>query len=134
MTRAFTHGTDIVPREVASLLRDLRARDQETKGTPQFRDAIEADLGRRWLETALTDVDAYAEHLALLKSLSAPTDKQAQSPGLRSLYQCRLLSPDRLEAVLRCGPSDQGALPDDTLAPLLINPFALDDLANHIHE
>jgi hypothetical protein len=131
-----------IPRDARDLLADLRLEDDQTGGRPTLPPK-HAGPARRWLTRILVDGQALCSHIELLQTLypgrfQPPLSRRLQperGPRLREAAEAtgfrhhQLLAEDRALAVAERGPE---ALTEDELAALLLNPYALWDLADLI--
>jgi hypothetical protein len=122
------------------LLTDLRLSDEATQGRPQLPDE-RVELARDYLSLLLTDVRAEMAHIDLLQEFYRtkfyyPLSRRFWDEGPRPSCEVgtgfrhnRFLPEEKARAVAERGP---GILSSDELAELLLNPFALWDLADLI--
>jgi hypothetical protein len=127
-------------REQRDAIVNLFLSDQETKGRPVLR-AEERLVARAWLPDVLTDAEKFDEHIALLCELyhgafQPQASRRDRLPGETSpqprattFTHFALLPEERARLV-----AEEGCdlLSDDETAALLLNPFALWDLADLI--
>lgn len=129
----------LLTRDQRDLTMNLYISDRETGGRPLLR-ADEVPLALRLFCILLTDADVFDEHSRLLAELYGgrfqPTPRHDRwegetpdAPHPLRFTHCELLSEQRANAV-----AEQGAevLEPDELAAVLLNPFALHDLAELI--
>ncbi len=132
-----------VPRDERNLLADLRLADKETNGRPTLP-AEQVNLARQWFTRLMVDGRSMNGHIQLLQEFyqgtfappslprwlcregPPPPRRTDPSAGFRH-YE--LLEEDKALAVAERGSE---ALTDDEMAVLLLNPFALWDLADLI--
>jgi hypothetical protein len=132
-----------VPRDERNLLADLRLADEETNGRPTLT-AEQASRAREWFTRLMVDGRSANGHIQLLQefyqgtfappSLPRWLCREGPPPARRTdpnagFRHYQLLPEEKALAVAERGPE---ALTDEELAVLLLNPFALWDLADLI--
>jgi hypothetical protein len=127
--------------KVRDLLTDLRISDQETDGRPRLP-LDRVPFAREWLARVLVDGRPLVAHLALLQELygakfRTPEPRRFRPEGGRPPVQPpagfrhnQLLPEETAQAIVERGPE---VLTDDELAPLLLNPLALSDVADLVN-
>jgi hypothetical protein len=131
-----------IPREIRDLLADLRREDERTNGRPTLP-SQQVTRAREWLALLLLDGQALCRHAELLQTFypgrfEPPASRRFRREGepqpretaaASAFRHHQLLPEDRALAVAERGPE---ALTEDELATLLLNPYALWDLADLI--
>jgi hypothetical protein len=137
-----TTTLQLMTREQRDVIVNLHITDQQTKGHPVVRPE-EVPTARQWLLEVLADSDKLSEHAALLAELyrgviRPPTSRRdrwhgepAAWPSPSTFTHFEPLAEGLAKAIAENG-SAVATLTEDQLARLLLNPFALYDLADLI--
>lgn len=125
------------------LLRRLYESDRHSQGRSQLPPAT-GEQARAWLRRTLVEFDSLDEHIALLQKLYGSSfqyprprrdrgrlPQPAEASADSTFAHAELLNDETVTSILDAGID---TLPDDELARLLLNPYALFDLFDCIDD